>query len=171
MDIAQIIEYTFRKCKSTEEREISMTRLRIGKLANLSEVSVETIRYYERRGLLEAPSRSPSGYREYSKEAVKRLAFIRRGKRLGFSLEEIRELLNLQLTPNAGSGVVKGVVVEKIELIDKKIHELSLLKQTLRELSSLCDGQGPVEQCPILGFLTADGEDIDITVLEDLGKT
>ena len=132
-----------------------MSRLRIGKVAQLSEVSVETVRYYERRGLVETPQRSSSGYREYGEEAVQRLAFIRRAKLLGFSLEEVRELLELQLSPDADSGRVKMVVEEKIHLVNGKIEELCRLKETLAELSSRCDGEGPVECCPILGFLTA----------------
>ncbi len=130
----------------------------------MSGVSVETIRYYERRGLIEEPLRSESGYREYPAEVADRLAFILRGKKLGFSLDEIRELLNLQLTPGTGSGEVKAFVEEKVALIEEKISELSRLKQTLTGLSALCDGSGPAEQCPILGFLTAgDTEDESAT--------
>ena len=135
-----------------------MTSLKIGKLAKLCDISVETIRYYESRGLLDTPVRTEAGYRQYSQEAVDRLGFIRRAKLLGFSLEEVRELLELQLTPDADSGEVKSVVDAKIELIDGKISELCRLKHALEELSSRCDGKGSVERCPILGFLKVGDE-------------
>ncbi len=132
-----------------------MTSMRIGSVARASGLSVETIRYYERRGLLKAPTRSLSGYREYPPQVVDRLAFIRRGKHLGFSLDEIKELLDLELSPQADSATVKGLVEEKVLVIEARIAELSRLKQTLAELSSRCDGQGSTDGCPILRFLKA----------------
>ncbi|MEH6470718.1 MAG: heavy metal-responsive transcriptional regulator [Halopseudomonas sp.] len=127
--------------------------LRIGQVAKSSGLSVETVRYYEQRGLLHPPHRSPSGYREYSPRVLQQLGFIGRAKTLGFSLAEIGELLQLQITPQADRGQVKQVVLEKLELVEQRIAELQRLKTELLQLSSSCDGHGAVESCPIMTFL------------------
>ena len=128
-------------------------RYRIGQVARQAGVSVETVRYYERRGLLQPPRRSASGYREYAPQVLRQLTFITRAKTLGFSLDEIGELLQLQITPDADRGQVKQVVLEKLALVERRLSELQQLKQTLQQLSASCDGQGGVEACPILAFL------------------
>ncbi|MCW8886447.1 MAG: heavy metal-responsive transcriptional regulator [Motiliproteus sp.] len=135
-----------------------MTTLRIGQVAKAVGLSVETIRYYEQRGLLPQPGRSESGYRIYTERSIQVLVFICRSKGLGFSLQEIKELLDLQRMPEADSATVKGLVEDKIQLINAKLAELSELKQNLSTLSSLCDGVGPAEQCPILDFLSTGTE-------------
>ncbi|RDE18209.1 heavy metal-responsive transcriptional regulator [Motiliproteus coralliicola] len=127
--------------------------LRIGQVAQHSGVSVETVRYYEQRGLLQQPRRSPSGYREYDVAVLQQLAFISRAKALGFSLEQIGELLQLQLSPEADRSQVKRVVLEKLQLIEERIHELQRLRSALQGLSASCDGQGGVDDCPIMTFL------------------
>lgn len=129
------------------------TYLRIGELARQSGLSVEAIRYYERRGLISPAGRLPSGYRTYHPDSQQRLHFILRCKDLGFSLEEIRELLTLQQQPDQSSAEVKRRVEEKITLVEQKLHQLQQLNASLHQLNALCCGDGPVSDCPILEFL------------------
>ena len=127
--------------------------LKIGQVAKRAGVSVETLRYYEQRGLLASPRRTPAGYREYPEQVLQQLTFISRAKDLGFSLSEIGELLQLQLNPEADRAEVKQLVVEKLVLIEQRLAELQQLRLALQRLSSSCDGQGGVDQCPIMAFL------------------
>ncbi len=127
-----------------------MKELSIGHVAKQAGVGVETVRYYEREGLIAKPPRRASGYRQYTSEVVERVLFIRRAKDLGFSLKEIHELLGLRIKPNATSAVVRDRAMEKIEEISEKIESLQHIKQALEELVSACSGKGPVSECPIL---------------------
>src|SRR5262245_14308151 len=99
-----------------------MKLMTIGQVARQGGVGVETVRFYERRGLLQEPSRKESGYRHYGDETVSRLRFIRRAKELGFSLKEIGELLTLRIDPDTDSGDVKRRAEAKIADIDARIH-------------------------------------------------
>lgn len=126
---------------------------RIGEIAKQSGLSVEALRYYEKRGLLSPVSRSDSGYRLYSPNSLQRIQFIQRCKDLGFSLEEILDLLNLQLDPSTSSAVVKQRVEEKIALVEDKMHHLQQLKNSLTQLNEMCCGEGSVSECPIIEYL------------------
>lgn len=130
-----------------------MAHLRIGELARQAGLSVETLRYYERRGLIPPPARLASGYRIYPAETLDRLTFIRRGKALGFSLEEIAELLQLEVNPQQSAAQVKTRVDARITAVEEKIRQLQQLKQSLQQLSSRCSGEGSTGDCPILEFL------------------
>lgn len=130
-----------------------MRNLTIGALARKAEVNIETIRYYERRGLLPEPARSSSGYRQYSLEAVARIQFIKHAKELGFSLKEILDLLSLRVDPDTTCADVKRIAEAKIEAIEKKISSLLQMKKALAKLKAECDGTGPVGECPILEAL------------------
>jgi len=130
-----------------------MTYLTIGKVARLAEVGVETIRFYERQGLLDKPPRSAAGYRQYSEETVARLRFIKRAKSLGFSLREIRELLALRIDPQSTCDDVRRAAEAKIRDIEEKIRALRRMKEVLTKLAAECPGQAPVSQCPILDAL------------------
>ena len=130
-----------------------MEMLTIGKLAKRADVNIETIRYYERRGLIPKPDRRESGYREYSDEATKRILFIKRAKDLGFSLKEINELLSLRLDPGILCSEVKNRTELKIEDIEGKIKTLQRMKKALVRLTKSCSGFGPVKECPILEAL------------------
>lgn len=130
-----------------------MAHLRIGELARQAGLSVETLRYYERRGLIPPPARLASGYRIYPEETLDRLTFIRRGKTLGFSLEEIAELLQLEVNPQQSAAQVKTRVDARIAAVEEKIRQLQQLKQSLQQLSSRCSGEGSTGDCPILEFL------------------
>ena len=122
----------------------------IGEIARNAGVGVETIRFYERRGLLPEPPRRASGYRQYSPEALRRLQFIRGTKDLGFSLNEIRELLELRVNPRANCAQVKGRAEAKIADIARRLAELRRMKKALGRLASACSGRGPTGSCPIL---------------------
>ena len=130
-----------------------MSSLKLGELARRSGLGVETLRYYERRGLIPPPDRLPSGYRIYSSSILQRLAFIRRCKALGFTLEEILNLLQLQQQPECGSAAVKQRVEHHITDIRRRVEDLQQMLTTLEALSASCDGKGPASDCPILAFL------------------
>lgn len=116
-------------------------------------MNVETVRYYERKGLLPKPPRGASGYRQFPADAVRRLQFIRRAQELGFSLEEIRELLALRLSPGTSCAEVKSRTEAKIAQIESKIGELAAMKRVLRKLANSCAGRGAIDECPILASL------------------
>lgn len=130
-----------------------MKQLKIGQVAKQSGISVETVRYYEQRGLIPEPDRLPSGYRVYPATILQRLHFIHRCKDLGFSLQEIGELLSLQTDPTTSSALVKQQVEYKIALVKTKISELQKIEHSLEQLSDSCCGDGTVSDCPIIDFL------------------
>ena len=135
-----------------------MKPLTIGHLAREAGVNLETVRYYERQGLLAKPPRSASGYRLFPSDAARRLRFIRRARELGFSLKEIRELLSLRVSRRTTSADIRTRAEAKIVDIEAKIKSLESMEKTLRKLTRVCDGCSPVAQCPILECL--DGEDM-----------
>ncbi|MGH8153274.1 MAG: heavy metal-responsive transcriptional regulator, partial [Rhodanobacteraceae bacterium] len=114
---------------------------------------IDTIRYYERRGLLPPVQRRASGYRDYRAETIERLRFIRRAKELGFTLEEIRELLALTTDRERGVEGVKQRAEARLGEVEQRIHELQRVKRGLRQLIDACPGRGPLEYCPILRAL------------------
>jgi MerR family mercuric resistance operon transcriptional regulator len=130
-----------------------METLTIGKLAKRADVNIETIRYYERKGLIPKPRRRESGYREYSNETTKRILFIKRAKNLGFSLKEIDELLSLKIASGNTCSDVKSKAENKIVDIEVKIKTLQHMKKALFKLSKACSGAGPASECPILEAL------------------
>ena len=125
--------------------------LTIGKVARLAGVGIETIRFYEREGLIAEPPRKKSGYRQYGAATVSRLRFIQRAKALGFSLKEIKELLFLRLDPGTTCDSILGRAEKKILEVGEKIQTLQRMKKALEALAAACPGQGPVSQCPIIG--------------------
>lgn len=135
-----------------------MPTLTIGQLAERAGVGVETVRFYERKGLLEEPDRRASGYRQYDELVVSRLRFIRRAKELGFTLGEISELLSLHLDPSTTCADVKSRAQDKLTDIDAKIRTLRKMKNALVKLMKECSGRGPTSQCPILDAIEPLGE-------------
>jgi MerR family copper efflux transcriptional regulator len=126
-----------------------MRRLTIGKLAAAADVGIDTVRFYERAGLLRRPQRTPAGYRLYVEADAARVRFIRRAKALGFSLEEIAELLRL----NDGGGrrsAVRALAEQRLKEIEQKLTELSGMRDTLRRLVHECHGDGTLAGCPII---------------------
>jgi len=118
-------------------------------------INLETLRFYERKGLIDEPPRLKSGHRRYPPDVVARLRFIRNAKELGFSLKEIKELLTLRIDPASSSADVRERVVTKIADIDQKMRSLRAMKKSLRRLSEACSGCGPVSECPILDDLAS----------------
>lgn len=127
-----------------------MNALTIGELGEKAQVNIETLRYYERRGLLPCPPRSESNYRLYPPESVRIVRFIKRAQELGFTLKEIEEMLSLKSTPEAQCADVQHIAQAKIQDIDAKIRTLQAMKEALARLLTECPGQAPVQQCPIL---------------------
>ena len=127
--------------------------LTIGKVADRGGVNVQTIRYYERRGLLPKPARTASGYRKYSDEAIRRLRFIRQAQALGFSLAEIEELLSLRMQPGTTCADIRQRARQKIAAVNNKIEDLRRIKDALTKLAAACRGTGPTSECPILEAL------------------
>ncbi len=121
-----------------------------GKLAQRTGVNVETVRYYEQRGLIPEPPRTASGYRQYTGDYVERIRFIKRAQKLGFTLEEIKELLSLRVDQEMDRGKVKQRASAKIVDIEKKISDLERMKNQLTRLVTSCSGRGPTGECPIL---------------------
>lgn len=131
-----------------------MSVLKIGEVARRADVSIDTIRYYERSALLPPPRRLASGYRVYDAQAIDRLRFIRHAKGLGFTLDEIRELLDINAHHDVKA--VKAAATRKLALVDSRLAELQRIRSVLAELVDQCAGSGPVERCPILAALNDD---------------
>jgi MerR family copper efflux transcriptional regulator len=130
------------------ETEGAVKPLSIGQVARQAGISVETIRYYEKQGLLAKPERSASGYRQYSMDAALRLRFIQRAKDLGFTLREVRELLALRTEPGVSCAHVRKQAMDKITGIECK----------LRRLTQMRDAEAPLSECPILEALEREEE-------------
>ncbi len=126
-----------------------MKTLRIGEVAERSNVGIETIRYYERQGLLAEPDRRPSGYRQYDETVVARLQFIRRAKELGFTLAEIKELLGLWFDVNTKCVHVRQRAEQKIADIENKIRSLQKMKRSLKRIIEQCASRDAVDDCPL----------------------
>jgi len=130
-----------------------MNTLSIGQVARRAGVGVETVRFYEREGLLEEPPRRASGYRQYSEQVVTRLHFIKRAQKLGFSLKEITDLLLLRVDAQTSCEEVKQRTEAKIAEVERKLLELQRMRQALLQVAALCTGQGPGSPCPMLDAL------------------
>lgn len=133
-----------------------MTPLTIGKLARETGVNVETVRYYERRGLVARPRERRGAYRVYPPEAVTRIRGIKRAQSLGFTLEEIKELFGLQIDEKARCQDVLRQAQGKIAEIDEKLKTLRAVKRELEKLTSACHAELPVYECPIMHALSGD---------------
>jgi MerR family copper efflux transcriptional regulator len=127
--------------------------LTTGQLAKQAQVNIETVRYYERRGLIPEPPRRESGYRKYPQNTVIRIQFIKRAQELGFSLKEIHELLSLRLDPDTPAIVIRNKAEAKVKDIEEKITSLESMKHALVHLIGQCDGHGTVDDCPIIEAL------------------
>jgi MerR family transcriptional regulator, copper efflux regulator len=130
-----------------------MSGLTIGQVAEQANVHIETLRYYERRGLVARPPRSASNYRLYPEDVVRRVRFIKRAQELGFSLNDIEELLSLRADPEAGCAEVRACAEAKMKDIDAKIGVLTAMKSALSTLVAGCSGEGSLSDCPIVESL------------------
>jgi MerR family transcriptional regulator, copper efflux regulator len=131
-----------------------MSTMTIGRLAKQAGINIDTIRYYERNGLIPEPVRRASGYREYALSDVQRLRFILRAKDLGFTLAEIRELLSLSADRDVRG--VKRRAEQRLEQVQRKIKELQRVRRGLKILIDACPGHGDLERCPIVAALSGE---------------
>ncbi len=134
-----------------------MESLSIGALASQTAVGIDTIRYYERRRLIAVPPRRASGYRAYPADTVQRLRFIRRAKALGFTLEEIGELLALSQQRERGVKGVKAAAQAKLMRVEATLRDLQRVRAGLKKLIDGCPGHGDLDGCPILKALNTGG--------------
>ena len=135
-----------------------MDPMLIGEMARRSGVTIQTLRLYEREGLLPAPRRRASGYREYAPEAIHLVHFISRAKGLGFSLREVTELLALSALPKANCGDMRAVAERALAEVQAKISNLRAIESALMELIQDCPGgKVPLDRCPIIDALTGKG--------------
>ncbi|MDE2229457.1 MAG: MerR family DNA-binding protein [Alphaproteobacteria bacterium] len=131
-----------------------MRELTIGEAARQAGVGVETIRFYERRGLIDRPLKPHgSGFRIYPAEQIKRIKFIRQAQQIGFSLKEIHELLALRADPKADCSMVREQAVAKLEEVRRKIEQLRQIDSALEALIAVCPGCGALQACSILDTL------------------
>jgi len=130
-----------------------MGRMTRGQFARRCEVNPATLRYYEQRGLLPEPDRSGSNYRLYGEDSIARVQFIKRAQQLGFTLKEIKELMELKAAPGAGCADVLARAEQKITDIDSKIRTLQSMRKALDKLTSECGGTGSISDCPIIEAL------------------
>lgn len=135
-----------------------MASFTIGQVARKAGVGVETIRFYERRGLVADPPRRPSGYRQYPEDTIARLRFIQRSKRLGFSLSEISQLLALRVEAERPCYGIREQIAGKLRDLDQRLADLERMRRALEELHALCDSASPAGACPFLDLLEEDGE-------------
>lgn len=132
-----------------------MGSMTIGELARRSGVGVETVRFYEKEGLIRQPARPEIGFRRYSADTIGRILFIRHAKDLGFTLKEIRELLSLRVDSTASCREVKKRAEDKMNDIERRIVTLRKMKQVLEKLTEACRTRKPTGECPILEALEA----------------
>jgi len=130
--------------------------MKIGKLSEEAGISVQTVRYYERRGLLPEPIRTESGYRSYSREALQHLRFILTAKGLGFTLSEIRELIDLRVDPTTTAEDVRTRARQKIQTTQAKIADLHRLLDGLERLVAECEGGRSPHKCALMHSLDLD---------------
>jgi MerR family transcriptional regulator, copper efflux regulator len=130
-----------------------MTILSIGQVAKRTMLTVETIRFYEKKGLIIPPQRSDTGYRLYPSTTIKRVLFIQHAKKVGFTLKEIKELLYLRKTPGTSCTEIKLRSLDKLAEIERKIEGLKKIKQALSLMLIHCSGSGDLSECPILETL------------------
>ena len=137
-----------------------MNNLTIGKAATAAGVGVETVRFYERKGLIEQPPKPlDTGFRLYPEETVQRVRFIRQAQEIGFSLREIEELLSLRADPTADCSHVRERAAAKLEEVDRKMGQLGRIRTALNELIAACPGRGALRACSIMeSLVTATGE-------------
>ncbi len=136
-----------------------MRPMTIGKLARAAAVGVETVRFYERRGLIQQPPKpNGSGIRIYREETVHRIRFIRQAQEIGFSLREIDQLLSLRADPSADCAEVRERATTKLEEVDRKMAQLERIRAALEELIAACPGRGALRACTIMEALGDGGE-------------
>jgi len=133
--------------------------LTIGQVARQARVRLDTLRYYERRGLLPPPPRTAAGYRQYAPETVRRVEFIKRAQGLGFTLEEIEHLLALRVTPGPGCTTAEQSARSAIARIDHQLADLQRMRRALARLADACHSQHGTDACPLLDAIEPHEDD------------
>lgn len=127
--------------------------MKIGQLAKQADVNIQTIRFYERKGLVMPAGRTASGHRRYTPESVRRIRFIKHAQEIGFSLREIDELLSLRVDPETTCADVETRTEAKLVEVERKIEKLREMRRALESLVAQCQGSGPVSECAIIEAL------------------
>ncbi|WP_421774942.1 MerR family transcriptional regulator [Gracilimonas sp.] len=141
-----------------EKKYAGVTTFKIGEVARRAKVNKETVRYYEKRNLIPDPDRRRSGYRIFTKRHIDQIKFIKRAQELGFTLNEIKELLELRMKEDTSCHEIKKEAEVKYKDVVTKIEDLQRIKETLTSLIDSCSGAGPKGDCPILEALEGESE-------------
>lgn len=141
-----------------EEKYEGITTFKIGEVASRAHVNKETVRYYEKRELIPEPDRRRSGYRIFTQRHIDQITFIKRAQQLGFTLSEIKELLELRIDEDITCSEIRSEARHKYQDVIAKIEDLERIKKTLVDLIDSCSGGGPKSDCPILGALEGESE-------------
>ncbi|MEL7833093.1 heavy metal-responsive transcriptional regulator [Fodinibius sp. Rm-B-1B1-1] len=144
--------------KDIDKKYEGRTTYKTGEVARRSGVNKETVRYYEKRNLIPKPDRRRSGYRIFTQRHIDQIRFIKRAQELGFTLSEIKELLNLRMDNETTCAEIKKEAQEKYQDVTKKIEDLQRIKETLTDLIDSCSEDEPVGDCPILEVLEGENE-------------
>lgn len=139
--------------QNMDEKYKDITTFKIGEVARRASVNKETVRYYEKRKLIPKPDRRRSGYRIFTQRHIDQIKFIKRAQELGFTLSEIKELLELRMDEDTTCSEIKNEAQEKYQDVVEKIEDLQRIKNTLVDLIDSCAGEGPKGDCPILGAM------------------
>ena len=141
-----------------EEKYDGMITYKIGEVAKRADVNKETVRYYEKRELIPKPDRRRSGYRIFTQRHIDQITFIKRAQQLGFTLTEIKELLELRIDEETSCSDIKEEAQQKYQDVSEKINDLQRIKETLTALIDSCSEDGPIGDCPILEALEGNSE-------------
>jgi MerR family mercuric resistance operon transcriptional regulator len=141
-----------------EEKYDGVTTFKIGEVARRADVNKETVRYYKKRELIPKPDRRRSGYRIFNRRHIDQIKFIKQAQGLGFTLSEIKELLELRMDEDTTCSEIKSEAQEKYQDVVEKIKDLKQIKNTLIDLIDSCAGEGPKGDCPIINALEKDSE-------------
>lgn len=144
--------------ENIEEKYKATTTFKIGEVAARAQVNKETVRYYEKRMLIPEPDRRRSGYRIFTQRHIDQIKFIKRAQELGFTLSEIKELLELRMGEHTTCSEIKEEAQEKYQDVVEKIEDLQRIKSTLTNLIDSCSGEGPKGDCPILNVLEGENK-------------
>lgn len=144
--------------ENMEDKYEDILTFKVGEVARKAGINKETLRYYEKRKLITKPDRRRSGYRIFTQHHIDQVKFIKRAQELGFTLSEIKELLELRTDENTTCSEVKSEAEEKYRDVVEKIEDLQRIKATLIELIDSCSGSGPKGECPILDALEGESE-------------
>jgi len=144
--------------ENMDEKYNEITTYKIGEVASRANVNKETVRYYEKRDLIPTPDRRRSGYRIFTQRHIDQIKFIKRAQELGFTLSEIKELLELRLDENTSCTEIKVEARQKYQDVTQKIKDLRQIQDTLVDLIDSCSEGGPIDKCPILNALEGENE-------------